>query len=249
MPFTPAHPALLLPLLKLNPRYVSGTGLVAGAMSPDFEYFLKMSVESRFSHTVAGMFYFDLPVTFLLSVLFHSVVKFNLIGSMSAMLQSRFQQVLRFDFLSYVKKHPVAFACSALIGCASHIFWDSFTHAEGFFVTRLAFYEESYIPFDGVAYPLWYALQHISSFAGISAILIYIFLQKREPVREMIIIYRVKYAIIVLTIIGAVIGFRFFVKPSDYDPGNLVVTAISGFCIAVVVAGRLKLKVDTINDQ
>ena len=80
MPFTPAHPAIVLPFLKL--RYFSATGLVVGCMTPDFEYFFKMSVDAIHSHSTAGLFYFDLPVTLILSVVFHQFVKSNFIQNL-----------------------------------------------------------------------------------------------------------------------------------------------------------------------
>ena len=79
MPFTAAHPAIVLPLIKRNPRMVSATGLIAGSLAPDFEYFLKLSVNGVHGHTLWGLIYFDIPVAAFLAVLFHALVKNNLI--------------------------------------------------------------------------------------------------------------------------------------------------------------------------
>src|SRR5688572_23246956 len=103
MPFTPAHPAIVLPFIKW--RYFSATGLIIGSLSPDFEYFFKMSVNSLYSHSKAGLFFFDLPVTLVLSILFHQLVKANFIGNLPAFLQARFQDALRLDFLSYLRRN------------------------------------------------------------------------------------------------------------------------------------------------
>jgi len=241
MPFTAAHPAIVLPFLKLNPRYFSATGLVIGSMTPDFEYFFKMSVESKYSHTIAGLFYFDLPVAVLLSVFFHQIVKFNLIQSLPAIIRNRLQEILHFNFLAYLKSHPVVFLLSALAGSASHIFWDSFTHADGFFVREIPFYDGRYIPYDGVSYPLWYALQHISTFVGLVVIFVYLLMQKPVNVTEPIRISRIKYWAVIVIVTAMVVTIRFTIPSSDYNEGNFVVTSISGFCIAVFIAGRLKL--------
>src|SRR5687768_17605098 len=109
MPFTPAHAAAVIPFLKMNPRYVSATGLVIGSIAPDFEYFFKFSVESFYSHSVWGILYFNIPVTVLLAFVFHSVVKKNLIGNFPRALRDRFQHVLAFNFIEYLKKNPFAF--------------------------------------------------------------------------------------------------------------------------------------------
>src|SRR5688572_21878124 len=126
MPFTPAHPAVVLPLIRK--KWVSATGLIIGSVAPDFEYFFKLSVDSQHSHTLPGLLYFDLPVTLVLSVVFHQVVKQNLIRNSPAFLQRRFQDTLKVDFTRFLASRWLIFTVSAIIGSASHIFWDGFTH-------------------------------------------------------------------------------------------------------------------------
>lgn len=75
MPFTFAHPAIILPLPFLNKRWFSLTGLIIGSMIPDFEYFIRMRIQSIYSHTLAGIFWFDLPLALLISFIFHNKVK------------------------------------------------------------------------------------------------------------------------------------------------------------------------------
>ena len=53
MPFTPAHTALVLPFIQK--RYLSATGLIAGSVAPDFEYFFKMSTNGVHGHTIPGL--------------------------------------------------------------------------------------------------------------------------------------------------------------------------------------------------
>jgi hypothetical protein len=96
MPFTPAHPAIVLLFLKA--KRVSATALVIGTMAPDFEYFLRMSVNGQYGHTFFGIFYFDIPVTIALAFLFHQQIKENLINNLPVFLQQRLWQVKAFDF-------------------------------------------------------------------------------------------------------------------------------------------------------
>ena len=84
MPFTAAHPALVLPFIKGNPRFISASGLIAGSLAPDFEYFFKLSVNGVHGHTIWGLLYFDIPVAAFLAVVFHAVVKNNLIDNLPA---------------------------------------------------------------------------------------------------------------------------------------------------------------------
>ena len=134
MPFTPAHPALVLPLLKR--RGLSALGLVIGSMAPDFEYFFKMKVSSVHSHTLGGVLYFDLPVTFLLGWLFVKFVKSNLLANLPPFLQRRLQPMADLN-IDTVFKRWLIFAISAVLGSLSHLFWDGFTHNNTFFVRNL----------------------------------------------------------------------------------------------------------------
>jgi len=239
MPFTPAHPAIILPFLRS--RYFSATGLVVGSMSPDFEYFFKMSVSSEHSHSIVGLFYFDLPVTLFIALIFHGVVKRNLIYNMPVFFQKRFQDLLNMDFVAYVKANLPVFLLSALLGAASHIFWDSFTHNGGYFVTTLPFYKGTHVPYGGVKYPLWYALQHISTIIGLTIVTIYLLAMapQQMQVRSK---PRLVYWLIILVIAGIVTWIRFFIFPLKSDIGNVVVSAISGLMIGLVCCGFINFK-------
>lgn len=79
MPFTFCHPAIILPLTKISRNRLSATGLIIGSMSPDFEYFIKMRLESVHGHSFSGLFYFNLPLTLLLVFVFHLLVRDALI--------------------------------------------------------------------------------------------------------------------------------------------------------------------------
>src|SRR5690606_6477678 len=122
MPFTPGHAAIVLPFIRL--RWLSATGLIIGSFSPDFEYFFKMSVSSNYSHTRAGLFYFDVPVTIFLAFLFHLVVKKNLIFNLPPFLQRKFHDTLQLDFMQYARSNWFVLILSSLGGAASHLFWD-----------------------------------------------------------------------------------------------------------------------------
>ena len=211
-------------------------------MSPDFEYFFRMSVNGRYGHTLAGIFYFDLPVTILLSLLFHQVVKNNLLRNLPVFFQKRFQDTLHFNFLNYIKEHWWVFAISALLGAASHIFWDSFTHNNRFFVRQFSsFYNSTYVPFDGANYPLFYVLQQVSTAVGLTIVGIYILAKKPESDHQLTS-PKISYWFLLVTIGVLILRLRFFIKSSDYDLGNAVVSSISGLLIGVVCCGFINFK-------
>jgi hypothetical protein len=97
MPFAFSHPAVILPLRLLPNRYYSLTGLVAGGMAPDFEYFIRMNLGSIYSHTLAGIFYFDIPVGIAICFIFHDVVRDGLIDHLLVTLQQRFYSLKGFN--------------------------------------------------------------------------------------------------------------------------------------------------------
>lgn len=127
MPFTFAHPAVVLPLKQAKPRWFSLTGLVAGSMAPDFEYFFKVYATSTVSETLIGIFTFNLPVAIGISFLYHLLVRDPLIRHLPAPYDRRFSGFTRFNFLRYIKKHPWVFIGSAIIGIVSHLLLDVLT--------------------------------------------------------------------------------------------------------------------------
>ena len=239
MPFTPAHPAVILPLIRW--RYFSATGLIVGSLSPDFEYFFKMSVNAIHSHSRAGLFYFDLPVTIVLAILFHQLVKVNLIGNLPAILQKRFQDTLHFNFLKYLKNNWWIFLYSSIIGAGSHLVWDSFTHNGRFFTRQFStIYEGTSVPFDGINYPLFYVLQQISTTVGLIIVTLYVVFKKPAQYGELMK-PRISYWLLVFAIGIVVLRLRFFYG-SDYNLGNVVVSSITGLLIGVVCCGFINFK-------
>lgn len=137
MPFTFSHPALILPLTFLPKKWFSLTGLVIGSLTPDFEYFIRMKIQSNYSHTLSGLFWFDLPLGILLAFIFHNTVRDKLFVNFPTILSSRLKRFNLFEWNNYFKTHWFVVAVSVLIGAVSHIFWDSFTHDNGYFVQTI----------------------------------------------------------------------------------------------------------------
>ena len=129
MPFTFSHPAIVLPLTFLPRQWFSLTGLVIGSLIPDFEYFLRMRIKSTYSHTIDGLFWFDLPLGLLLAFIFHNTVRNRLYDNLPTFLKSRFLTFKQFNWNRYFKRNCFVVAISILIGATSHIFL-------GWFYTR-----------------------------------------------------------------------------------------------------------------
>ena len=220
---------------------MSATALVIGSVAPDFEYFLKMSVSSQYSHTMLGILYFDIPMTIVLAFLFHGVVKKNLLSNLPPFFQYRFRDLLNLNFKDYFKTHYWIVIISAFIGSCSHIVWDAFTHNDGFFAQHISLYKHVVVPYDGVQYPLFYALQNISTAVGLVIVMAYIVFLKPQKYVD-ISRPSVVYWLLIFFISGCVIFLRFAFDIENYNIGNFVVSSVSAILIATLVGGFIKFK-------
>lgn len=234
MPFTFSHPAIVLPLRK----YLSLTGLVIGSMSPDFEYFIRMNLQSEYSHSLLGVFYFCLPISLCIAFLFHCNIRNVLIENLPLPLQIRLSDNKNFDWISYFKKRWFIVNFSICLGAFSHIFWDSFTHSSGFFVEKILFLQDYFIILGKKIY-IFKFLQHASSFIG--AIIIFYFIKKLPKATTFCHKISQKYWLTTFFITIFILFLRFFnVK---WSIGIFIVSAISAFFIAILISSILLNKV------
>jgi hypothetical protein len=232
MPFTFSHPAIVLPLTFLPKKWFSLTGLVIGSITPDFEYFLRMRLKSNYSHTIDGLFWFDLPLGIVLAFIFHNCVKNSLFDNVPEILKSRFFVFKQFDWNNYFKKNGLVVLISILIGAASHIFWDSFTHDNGYFVKTIPFFQESMqMPFGKI--PVLKILQHSSTLIG--GFLIAFALYKLPKTKTEIEKINLKYWIIASGLTLTIITIRVLSGLDLKQYGNLIVTAISSGLISLLI--------------
>lgn len=184
MPFTTSHPAAVLTLKHLFPRYFSLTGLMAGAMSPDLLYFLILDTADRgFSHSWTGLFLFCLPAGVAFSFAFHKLIKYRLIlnlpGPLDVMLSGLAFQKFKIKGL----RQWIILASSVLVGALSHFFWDSFTHAHGEIARAIPFLLEKSTIF-GITRQNCTYLQHLSTVLGAFFMVAYIFKFRMIPKPE-----------------------------------------------------------------
>lgn len=239
MPFTFSHPAIVLPLTYLSNKWVSLTGLVIGSLTPDFEYFIRMRIKSNFSHTIDGLFWFDLPLGILLAFIFHYIVRDTFINNLPTILKSRFSVFKSFDWNKYFKRNWLVVIFSILIGAASHIFWDSFTHDHGYFVQNIPELQHS-IGLFGRQIPVLKILQHSSSLLGglLIASAIYKLPTNKVEKENLSIKYWVITAGLTLTVIVIKISSRLELK----QYGNVIVTAISAGMLSLVLTSLIMNK-------
>jgi hypothetical protein len=165
MGFTFSHPALIVPFKYFPRKYYSLSGLVIGSIIPDSEYFIRLNNVSKFSHTIPGIFWFDIPLGVLFLFLFHQVVRNKLIRNLGHSVQLRLHRYEAFNWPLYFKANWLVVLCSILIGTATHLFWDGFTSDNGYFVMLWPVLLKP-IFFGGHSIRAYHIIKHLSSIAG-----------------------------------------------------------------------------------
>jgi hypothetical protein len=173
VPFTPSHMAAVVPLISSARvrRFVDPWALAMGAMVPDLPIFLPFLPERADWHSWTGVVTVDLVAVLVLLPLFHGFLRDPLISLLPPSLAGRAA------LLSPERLRPLPVVAGALIGAASHILWDSFTHSTGpaewgawlsvsvFGVIRLFRLLQYASSAAGLAVVVWWAWRELSRMA------------------------------------------------------------------------------------
>jgi len=168
VPFTLAHPAAVIPLRKpLGQLGVLGA-LVCGSVAPDVGYLTPWHIWPAPSHSFIGIFTFCLPVGLGLYGAFYLLV-----GPFLGALSPR----------SFLDRYPstwtsgalpahrlLAVAISIVVGAATHVVWDSFTHEGGVAVRLLPALRTPLFTWEGYTLYTFRVLQHSSTVLGLSLV-------------------------------------------------------------------------------
>jgi hypothetical protein len=162
MPLTfPAHAAVVLPLKLARPRRFDGIALVLGSTSPDLAYAFAAIVPYPTVHSLAGLFWWCLPVTLALTWVIRRASPW-----VAAHLPAGGPFALRdYGALGRVRHAWYVTLWSAAIGAVTHLLWDGVTHSPetngwgALLVPSLGAQ-----PIDGL--PWYRVLQHVSSLGG-----------------------------------------------------------------------------------
>lgn len=191
-----------------------------------------MKIESNYSHTFFGLFWFDVPLGLFVAFLYHLYIRDALIQNLPYFITSRLLVFKNFDWLSYCKQNLLVVVASVFIGAISHLFWDSFTHENGYFVSKIPILKAS-ILWNGFQIPYLKIAQHGSSFMGFLVLFLsYLGLEKHK-LNEKIKI-NLNYWLLFFAIILVVILIRFEFSVNNIAIGNAIVSLISALLIALV---------------
>ena len=125
MPLTlPTHPLAVVPLKLRWPRHFDGVALVAGSIAPDLAYVADGYGGTIHGHAWHAPLWWALPLTLVGA----RVIRWAL-PTVVAHLPSGGPLALRdYGVLALVRHRWWVTALSAVLGAASHIVWDAFTH-------------------------------------------------------------------------------------------------------------------------
>ncbi|WP_328988519.1 DUF4184 family protein [Kribbella sp. NBC_01245] len=203
MPFTLAHPAAVLPLLR---RPFVPAALVAGAMAPDVPYFLAavgisttsrqdwygpLLVNATQTHSPWGLLV-DLPFAIGLVALY-SMLRAPLTALLPAGLG------LPAPDPRPKAQYALWLLLSALIGIATHLVWDYLTEAE-FLPSRLLQYGSTAFGLAAIGWYLWRHRDRLRTQAGTTA--------RLRPA--------MRWTAVALLVAAPVLGAAVLV-PSDYN--------------------------------
>ncbi|MEU8633731.1 DUF4184 family protein [Amycolatopsis sp. NPDC048633] len=129
MPFTLSHPAAVLPLAR---RPLVPSALVAGSIAPDVYWFVPRlpGVGLTKTHELASVLWLDPLLALAILALFQLLLKRPLLALAPKPLAERLPR-------DFGWKRPGWIALSLVLGAATHVGWDAFTHEnDGFSFLR-----------------------------------------------------------------------------------------------------------------
>lgn len=169
MPWTFAHPAAILPLRQVGGIRWSLVGLIVGSLVPDLGYHLGRHDIAGYAHTAAGLLVVCLPAGLLIALLLvrHSAA---LIAPLPQPHRARLLAAARSAGPGGVQG-LLWIASSIVLGSATHLAWDAFTHAHGQVVRHWPVLRQVLGSIAGHPVPIYNALQHLSTVVGVAVLL------------------------------------------------------------------------------
>jgi hypothetical protein len=169
VPFTLSHAAAAFPFRRTR---LILSALVIGCFAPDFEYFVPFAHHGSFGHNFLGVLVLDLPLSLAVLWLYHRYAKEPLAACLPASARERLQLGPRTLSINSLSRFALI-VFSILVGIATHLFWDSFTHTGYWLSDHLPLLSRNVLlPLFGLR-PLYAILQYISSAVGILVLVLW----------------------------------------------------------------------------
>lgn len=234
-------------------RFGVASALAIGTMAPDFIYF-HWGFELRdLTHTLPALFWYCLPMGLLAYVLWHGILKRPLLALAPSALERRLRPIVTAPIPKGIA-HWIAVAISIVVGAATHLFWDGFTHAQDFGVRAFPVLATEPFSLGGYRIAVHKVFQHGSSAIGLLIIAVWaLFALRRLEPAPLVDAQQVRATrrggiaatlLIVPAIVGAAAGFNALrdapdgrVMPLELFASTAVVVSIAAFCLALFAYG------------
>ena len=204
MPFTPTHVAAIIPVAFLGRRWFPFSALAIGAMVPDLPLYLPGALDYQVTHSPAGLVAICLPVGILCFLCFQLIMKRPLIALLSLKLRQRlatFDQPLFRPSLRFF----AGVSGAILVGAATHLIWDSFTHQGRWGVRLIPELNLSILYIGGVELRGYKLAQYGSTILGLPAMALllvhWLGRRRRAPVTPPIMGTRLRRRLICLLLV------------------------------------------------
>ncbi|ROO89712.1 uncharacterized protein DUF4184 [Actinocorallia herbida] len=231
MPFTVSHVAAILPL---RGRPFVPSALAVGAMVPDVPLFVPISSREE-THVLSAVFTWNLGLGLLLLAGFHLLLKRPLLRLAPRAVRER----LAVPAAALTWRRAWLTVPSLLIGQATHLIWDGFTHWTGPFVELWPVLREFAGPLP------WYRWGQYGSgvFGGLAvAVFVLLWLRRAPRVPEPGLSRATVAAVLVASAaagaVGAVLGVERLPDTLYHDVSHAITGAIAavGACLTAFAA-------------
>lgn len=247
MPFTLAHPAILLPLQKTASRYQGLlSALIIGSLIPDFSYFLPLGVTRFESHTWLALLWFSLPVGLLFYLVYHQLLVPVVYSFLPKYFQSRLNPRFSTGSLPPLKLLPLI-TVGLVFGAGTHLFWDSFTHSYSYNwpVQHFEFMKSTAFHIGNFPLKVYRLLQHLSSIIGLMIVFFWIRHWYRQADQNQAPSWQPSaklkhFSLIILLTLPLLFGLYYAVSLMDRE-GPLAYRSIMFMRDWVIFGGRLLL--------
>jgi hypothetical protein len=234
VPFTISHAAAVLPLHRWSTHRLPLSALMIGSMAPDFGYFFSHDASRQLTHSFSGLFIFALPAGLFVWLFYVYVLEKATITLLSDRWHTRFAHTDAIT-LPLVARAAIAI----VLGAATHIVWDAFTH-RGTFVTNAIPLLNGPTPGFGWL-PIYHLLHGLSTVAGLVILAYWARHLQRQPARSLIRPYRVsdqaltwsRWFLLVATLAAGLLEWLPYAQARyDAQAFSLAVGSMSGLFIA-----------------
>ncbi len=184
-----------------------------------------------------GILLFNIPAGIAAAFIFHLFVRNALILHLPQFLQCRFLKYLSFNWRNYFKQHYVAFLVCVLLGVASHVFIDAFTHKGGFMARPASFFGAE-IKLFGLLLPVYFMLQLLTSAIGGLYIVWYVFKMppQKSPEKTSGL---TKYWLVYFIFFAVTLLLRFTLTKNYRSHDDVIIAFFGSFLYALLFASAV----------